>query len=110
MWPRPGDVFLVGRAASVQFDGDRGLRVRVASVDLKPTYDGWVWLVVYVLGPDNQAFARRDIYVRVAGLRLVEAAPSRPSLPRNEGPGRTPSPVARELASRHKTEGGDNDG
>ncbi|MDI6104360.1 hypothetical protein QLQ12_37795 [Actinoplanes sp. NEAU-A12] len=96
MWPCPGDVFLVGRAASVQFDGDRGLRVRVAWVDLKPTYDGWAWLAVYVLGPDNQAVARRDIYVRVAGLRLVEAAPSRPRSARNAGPGRSFPPVVRK--------------
>jgi hypothetical protein len=93
VWPRPGDVCLVGRAASVQFDGDRGLRVRVLRVDPNPTYDGWIWLSVYVLAPSNEAVARRDIFVKVAGLRLLVAAPSKaPSLPLNAGPAqRTPS-------------------
>ncbi|WP_370457823.1 hypothetical protein [Actinoplanes sp. OR16] len=78
----------------MQFEGDRALLVRVARVDPKPTYDGWVWLVVFVLGPDGRAVARREIYVRVAGLRLVEAAPSELRLPRrNAGPGRSSSPV-----------------
>jgi hypothetical protein len=86
VWPRPGETYLVGRSASVQFAGDRGLRVRVAQVDPKPTYDGWAWLAVYVLGPDNEATEQRDIYVWAAGLRLVEAAPNSPRSLRNSGP------------------------
>jgi hypothetical protein len=77
----------VGRAASVQFDGDRGLRVRVVHVDPKPTYDGWAWMTVYVLGPDGDALERRDLYLRVAGLRPLLAAPrGQRSKPNNAGP------------------------
>jgi hypothetical protein len=96
VWPRPGDIFLVGRSASVQFAGDRGLRVRVVRVDRKPTYDGWAWLTVYVLGPDGDAVARRDIYVQVAGLRPAPAVPGEPrSKPNNAGPARRSAPSAR---------------
>lgn len=97
MWPRPGDIFLVDRSASVQFAGDRGLRVRVVRVDQKPTYDGWVWLTVYVLGPDGDAVARRNIYVQVAGLRPVPAVAGGPhSKPNNVGTARRSVPSARK--------------
>lgn len=81
----------------MQFDGDRALRVRVAAVDLKPTYDGWVWMTVYVLGPDGDAVDRRDIYVQVTGLRLISAVPRElRSRPNNAGPARRPAPGMRK--------------
>lgn len=69
MNPRPGDVFFVGRAASVQFAGDRAITVRVIRVDQRITYVGYVWIYVYVLDPDYCAVERRSIFVQVAGLR-----------------------------------------
>lgn len=65
----PGDVVLVGRAASVQFTGRSGFAFRIIAVDARPTYAGWVWLDGYQLDGRGQAVARRRIFVRAAGLR-----------------------------------------
>ncbi|WP_431885447.1 hypothetical protein [Micromonospora wenchangensis] len=67
--PRPGDLLIVDRAASVQFTGERALRLRVVSVSDRPTYDGWVWLTGYVLDRRGEATAKREVFVRLAGLR-----------------------------------------
>jgi hypothetical protein len=89
--PRPGDLLIVDRAASVQFAGERALRLRVVSVCDRPTYDGWIWLTGYVLGRRDEAVARREIFVQLAGLR---PAPARP-------PGSTVSAaMARRAAGR----------
>ncbi len=66
--PRPGDVLHVGGAASVQFQGDRALTFRVIRVDPRITYDGWLWLDGYVLGPSGDALERRVIFVKRDGL------------------------------------------
>jgi hypothetical protein len=66
---RPGDVVHVGPAASVQFSGDRALTFRIIRVDTRATYDGWIWLDGYVLGPAGNALQRRRIFVREEGLR-----------------------------------------
>ncbi len=71
--PRPGDLLIVDRAASVQFAGARALRLRVVSVCDRPTYDGWVWLTGYVLDRRGEATARREVFVRLAGLRAASA-------------------------------------
>ncbi|MEU4691964.1 hypothetical protein [Actinoplanes sp. NPDC023714] len=68
---RPGDVVQVGAEASVQFSGDRALTFRIIRVDTRVTYDGWVWLEGYVLGPAGNALQRRRIFVRQGGLRQV---------------------------------------
>jgi hypothetical protein len=68
---RPGDVVQVGAAASVQFSGDRGLLFRIIRVDPRLTYDGWLWLEGYVIGPAGNALQRRRIFVRREGLRPV---------------------------------------
>ncbi|WP_433299348.1 hypothetical protein ACQP2F_45940 [Actinoplanes sp. CA-030573] len=67
--PQPGDVLHVGGAASVQFQGDRALTFRVIRVDPRRTYDGWLWIDGYVLGPSGDAIERRVIFVRQDGLR-----------------------------------------
>ncbi|MBL7261484.1 hypothetical protein [Paractinoplanes lichenicola] len=66
--PKPGDVLFVGGAASVQFQGDRALTFRVIRVDPRITYDGWLWLDGYVLGPSGDALERRVIFVKKDGL------------------------------------------
>jgi len=73
--PRPGQVVRLGRAASVQFDGDRGLTVRILEVDKRPTLPGWAWLTVAVLGPPaaRRRAPVRSVFVRPAGLRPVPA-------------------------------------
>jgi hypothetical protein len=68
--PQPGDVLYVGGAASVQFEGERALTFRVIRVDARLTYDGWLWIDGYVLGPGGDAIERRVIFVRRAGLRI----------------------------------------
>jgi hypothetical protein len=66
--PQPGEVLLIGADASVQFQGTRALTFRVIRVDTRSTYDGWLWLEGYVLGPNGVAQQRRRIFVRAAGL------------------------------------------
>ena len=67
--PQPGEVLYVGPEASVQFSGARAITFRVIRVDPRSTYDGWLWLEGYVLGPTGVAVQRRRIFVRRAGLR-----------------------------------------
>jgi len=69
--PQPGEVVHVDGEASVQFMGERALTFRVIRVDGRSTYDGWVWLEGYVLGPNGVAIQRRRIFVRRDGLRLA---------------------------------------
>ncbi|MGC4767847.1 hypothetical protein ACLQ25_02540 [Micromonospora sp. DT44] len=68
---KPGDLLLIGSACSVQFSGDRALRLRLVSVDARPTYEGWVWLTGYVLSDNGLAVDKREVYVRRAGLRVL---------------------------------------
>ncbi|MBM0278635.1 hypothetical protein [Micromonospora tarensis] len=74
---RPGDLLLIGEACSVQFAGDRALRLRLVSVDPRPTYQGWVWLTGYVLNGKGLAVDRREVFVQRAGVRVLPAAPAR---------------------------------
>ncbi|MET0424158.1 MAG: hypothetical protein ABW046_09800 [Actinoplanes sp.] len=74
--PQPGEVVHVGPAASVQFSGSRALNFRVIRVDPRSTYDGWLWLEGYVLGPTGAALQRRRIFVRQDGLQLVQSGTS----------------------------------
>ncbi|MEV6341985.1 hypothetical protein [Actinoplanes sp. NPDC051851] len=69
--PRAGEVLHVGSAASVQFAGDRALTFRVIRVDPRITYDGWLWIEGYVLGPSGDAIERRLIFVKREGIRKV---------------------------------------
>ena len=67
----PGTVLHVGGEASVQFAGARALTFRLIRVDQRATYDGWLWLDGYVLGPTGTALQRRRIFVRREGLRAA---------------------------------------
>lgn len=69
--PRPGDLIRLTGAASVQFAGDRAAVFRIISVDQRPTYAGWVWLVGYTLDEHGQAVERREVFVQISGLVLV---------------------------------------
>ncbi|MEV0899595.1 hypothetical protein [Actinoplanes sp. NPDC049802] len=42
---------------------------RVIRVDPRITYDGWLWIDGYVLGPTGEATERRVIFVKRDGLR-----------------------------------------
>ncbi len=71
---KSGDVYRVGRAASVQF-GPRPIWFRVIRQHDWPTYDGWVWVDGYELNPSTgEAVQRRSILVLRDGL-VRRAAP-----------------------------------
>lgn len=93
--PRTGDVVKIGSEASVQFAGDRSLILRITKVCDKPTYDGWIRLTGYVLDEGGQTIERREVFVQVAGVRLLRAAPA-------DIPVRVRSASARVPASRAK--------
>ncbi|MER7164632.1 hypothetical protein ABT336_00945 [Micromonospora sp. NPDC000207] len=68
---RAGDVLHVTRTASVQFVR-RPILFRLIRVKAEwLTYAGWVWLEGYELNRKGEAVARRRIFVKWAGLRLV---------------------------------------
>ena len=73
--PEPGALIRVDRGASAQFAGQPGFSFRVISVCGKPTYRGWAWITGYVLDQEGNATEKREIFVRLAGLRLVRAGP-----------------------------------
>nr|WP_236646677.1 hypothetical protein [Micromonospora acroterricola] len=77
--PATGDIVLIGAAASVQFAGDRALRLRISAVNLGPTYHGWIWLTGYVLDKRGRAVDRREVYVQAAGIEILtaDAGPAR---------------------------------
>ncbi|MEQ4300533.1 hypothetical protein ABNF97_03920 [Plantactinospora sp. B6F1] len=82
--PKPGEVLLLDRQASVQFAGDRTLVLRVINVSERPTYHGWCWLTGYALDRDGQATDRREVFVQLAGLRVapqIVRPPQRPAAP-----------------------------
>ncbi|MGW5560685.1 hypothetical protein ACWER9_26105 [Micromonospora sp. NPDC003944] len=72
----PGDLLMIGEACSVQFAGDRALRLRLVSVDPRPTYHGWVWLTGYVINDKGLAIDKREVFVQQAGIRVLRAAPA----------------------------------
>jgi hypothetical protein len=76
MDPQPGDVLVVDHQASVQFSGRRQLVLRVISVSQRPTYQGWAWLTGYVLDRSDNAVGRREVFVRLAGLRHRTPGPA----------------------------------
>jgi hypothetical protein len=71
--PRPGDLIGLTRAASVQFAEDRAAMFRIISIDQRPTYAGWVWLVGYTLDKHGQAVERREVFVQTSGLVFIAA-------------------------------------
>jgi hypothetical protein len=78
--PKAGDVLHITRAASVQFL--QPFMFRVIRVLDWPTYDGWVWLDGYQMGPSGDAVARRSLYVMYEGLRWMESRTATPAAPR----------------------------
>jgi hypothetical protein len=72
--PKPGDVLLLDRRASVQFVTG-ALLFRVIRIDERPTYDGWFWLVGYSLDEYGKAIERRQLFVQWTGLRLAVPRP-----------------------------------
>lgn len=68
--PRSGDLIYLDGSASPQF-ATRAIQVRVIRVlDLK-TYIGWTWLVGYQLNERGEAIEQRQLFLRVAGIRIL---------------------------------------
>ncbi|MGC5289979.1 hypothetical protein [Micromonospora sp. DT231] len=63
---KSGNVLHLTRAASVQFL--RPIFVRVIRLPDWVTYDGWLWIEGYELGPRGEAVVRRSLFVQTAGL------------------------------------------
>ncbi|MET7945502.1 hypothetical protein [Micromonospora sp. NPDC005324] len=63
---KSGDVLHLTSAASVQFL--RPIFVRVIRLPDWVTYDGWLWIEGYELGPKGEAVVRRSLFVQTAGL------------------------------------------
>lgn len=80
---RPGAVLLLTGEASPQFRS-RAMTLRLVSVLPHVTYDGWVWLSGYEIDQRGRAVDKREVYVRRAGLRVIQAAPM------SAGPARPP--------------------
>jgi hypothetical protein len=92
--PCPGDVLLVGRAASVQFIRPITFRV-IRVISEWVTYDGWTWLHGYSLDQRGKAVAKRELFVQPAGLELIH----RPDPPPRRQPNQRPTGHPRRPAS-----------
>ncbi|MDG4783574.1 hypothetical protein O7614_28370 [Micromonospora sp. WMMD961] len=90
---KPGDLLLIGEACSVQFADDRALRLRLVSIDPRPTYQGWVWLTGYVLNDKGLAVDKREVFVQQAGVRILRAAPALTPAPRTRARRSAPAPA-----------------
>ncbi|MEU7924108.1 hypothetical protein [Micromonospora sp. NPDC049801] len=58
----------------MQFAGERALTFRVVSVCTRPTYQGWAWLIGYVIDRRGVATAKREIFVQLIGLTAAESS------------------------------------
>ncbi|MFV2111091.1 hypothetical protein ACFHW0_01965 [Micromonospora sp. LOL_025] len=74
---KAGDVLHLSRAASPQFVRPIFFRLIKIRSDLH-TYGGWAWLDGYQLDKNGDAATRRELYVLMAGVRLLRS----PSAPR----------------------------
>ncbi|WP_435819662.1 hypothetical protein [Micromonospora taraxaci] len=70
-----GDVVYLTAAASVQFLRPIVVRV-IRELPERHTYHGWVWIEGYQLNAAGDAIARRELYVRRAGVRM-QALPAK---------------------------------
>jgi hypothetical protein len=86
-----GSLLLIDERASVQFGGGRGFVFRVIRVRDWPTYDGWAWIDGYQLDEAGDAVMRRDIFVRLGGLRAAGPLPMSPPHRRYPAPRRRPT-------------------
>jgi hypothetical protein len=83
--PQVGDLVALSRSASVQFAGERAILLSVIDVSLKTYTEGWCYLTGYEVNADGDANAKREVFVKISGLRIVR----RSNLPRQRN-GRAP--------------------
>ncbi|WP_405430472.1 hypothetical protein [Micromonospora sp. NBC_00617] len=94
----PGDLLVIGPACSVQFTGDRILRVRLVSIGVVDPYHDWLWLTGYVLDVKGNAIAKRELYVQRAGIVVEQRRP--PLAPRSSARTTPAQPRARTARVR----------
>lgn len=106
----PGDVIRVGLGGGAPWDWAPATFRVIEVLDPKDSYQlpGTVWIAAYEIGENGKAIARREIYTRKAGIRLLQEAPpaapavrrpvnGRPAMPRIPAPRRpagTTTPTA----------------
>ncbi|MEV4763776.1 hypothetical protein AB0J89_14220 [Micromonospora chokoriensis] len=91
-----GDVVLIGSACSVQFSGERALRIRLVSIGDVDPYHGWVWMTGYVLDAKGAATDRREVYVKREGIVVEQRRPRLPQVSRSGVPSLTHARLIRE--------------
>lgn len=87
--PLVGATLWIGKAASVQFAGDRAIMLRVTSLPGWVTYDGWMWLSGYVINAQGEAEDKRNVFVQRSGLRAINPPKPKP-IPRRAKRGTAP--------------------
>lgn len=98
-----GDTLFVGQEASVQFQGDRALTLRLTRIDPADTYEGWCWIEGYVI-EEGLAVARRTLFVKFRGLHLRDPPPAPSGQPRtagNDGSAYADRPAGADKGARH---------
>ena len=81
---RAGDLLRLDRTASVQFCRPITVRVIREIADRHP-FDGWAWIEAYELNGRGDAIAKRELFVRLAGLRWLDAEASHGPVGRRRG-------------------------
>ncbi|WP_203980585.1 hypothetical protein, partial [Micromonospora phaseoli] len=69
--PPFGSGDLLHLSASPQFS--RPMVLRLIRILPRTTYDGWLWVEGYQLNAAGDAVERRELFVRVAGVRQLPA-------------------------------------
>ncbi|MFG1674953.1 hypothetical protein [Micromonospora sp. NPDC049282] len=69
---RAGDLVRLDRTASVQFCRPITVRV-IREIVGRSTFDGWAWIEAYELNGRGEAVAKRELFVKPAGLRRMDA-------------------------------------
>ncbi|WP_328654864.1 hypothetical protein OG598_14165 [Micromonospora sp. NBC_00330] len=94
---KTGDMLRLDQAVSVQFM--QPITVRVIRVLDWITYDGWVWIDCYQLGPTGGAVARRSLFIQPAHVQYVPPALFEGCQAPRTWAGRAPSRGARPVRS-----------
>ncbi len=70
--PPPGSVVVLDRDTTPQLAGQDPIYMRVTRVEPGGQDPTWAWLHGYQLDSTGHAIERREIYVRLAGIRRVD--------------------------------------
>ncbi len=100
--PRSGDLLRLDGRASCQFAVTQAIWFRVIR-PLTPvpyeTWQGWMWLDGYEVDEVGEALLRREVWVKIDGVRYLEQARD-PDSPRTGNPSRRAGHNQRRSADR----------